>query len=177
MAKWNLGDILDAIEPALPADTPALIHGTRVVTWAEMGARSNNIARFLTANGILPGTKVAFYMRNRPEYGELMAACFKGRFTHVNINYRYRPEEVFYIFDDSDSEAIFYSADFRATERLAALLSWRGDVADALATAPPDVPVDDALDALAALWSAVRWRDGQARTVPADATQRPFIAV
>ncbi|MEN9393514.1 MAG: hypothetical protein RLZZ104_1857, partial [Pseudomonadota bacterium] len=109
MAKWNLGDILDAIEPALPADTPALIHGTRVVTWAEMGARSNNIARFLTANGILPGTKVAFYMRNRPEYGELMAACFKGRFTHVNINYRYRPEEVFYIFDDSDSEAIFYS--------------------------------------------------------------------
>ena len=113
MAKWNLGDILDAIEPALPADTPALIHGTRVVTWAEMGARSNNIARFLTANGILPGTKVAFYMRNRPEYGELMAACFKGRFTHVNINYRYRPEEVFYIFDDSDSEAIFYSAEFR----------------------------------------------------------------
>src|SRR3546814_13053941 len=42
-----------------------------------------------------------------------MAACFKGRFTHVNINYRYRPEEVFYIFDDSDSEAIFYSAEFR----------------------------------------------------------------
>ena len=30
MAQWNLGDILDAIEPALPADTPALIHGARV---------------------------------------------------------------------------------------------------------------------------------------------------
>src|SRR3546814_16646183 len=42
-----------------------------------------------------------------------MAACVKGRVTHVNINYRYRPEEVFYIFDDSDSEAIFYSAEFR----------------------------------------------------------------
>ncbi len=113
MAQWNLGDILDAIEPALPADTPALIHGARVITWAEMGARSNNIARSLAAHGLSPGAKVAFYMRNRPEYGELMAACFKGRFTHVNINYRYRPEEVFYIFDDSDSEAIFYSAEFR----------------------------------------------------------------
>src|SRR3546814_19787932 len=77
-----------------------------------MGARSNNIARSLAAHGLSPGAKVAFYMRNRPEYGELMAACFKGRFTHVNINYRYRPEEVFYIFDDSDSEAIFYSAEF-----------------------------------------------------------------
>jgi predicted RNase H-like nuclease len=62
-------------------------------------------------------------------------------------------------------------------QRLAALLTWRADVADALALAPPDVPVDDALDALAALWSAVRWRDGQARTVPAHATRPPFIAV
>ena len=79
MAQWNLGDILDAIEPALPADTPALIHGARVITWAEMGARSNNIARSLAAHGLSPGAKVAFYMRNRPEYGELMAACFKGR--------------------------------------------------------------------------------------------------
>ena len=50
MAQWNLGDILDAIEPALPADTPALIHGARVITWAEMGARSNNIARSLAAH-------------------------------------------------------------------------------------------------------------------------------
>jgi len=113
MTQWNLGDILDAIEPALPPDTPALIHGKRVITWAEMGARSNNIARALAAHGISSGAKVAFYMRNRPEYGELMAACFKGRFTHVNINYRYRPEEVYYIFDDSDCEAIFYSAEFR----------------------------------------------------------------
>src|SRR3546814_19324257 len=103
MAQWNLGDILDAIEPALPADTPALIHGARVITWAEMGARSNNIARSLAAHGLSPGAKVAFYMRNRPEYGELMAACFQGRFTHVNIHYRYRPEEVFYIFDDSEA--------------------------------------------------------------------------
>src|SRR3546814_20646463 len=44
-----------------------------------------------------------------------MAACFKGRLTHVNINYRYRAEEVFYIFDDSDSEVIVYSSEFRDT--------------------------------------------------------------
>lgn len=52
-------------------------------------------------------------MRNRPEYGELMAACFKGRLIHVNINYRYVAEEVFYIFDDPDSEVIVYSSEFR----------------------------------------------------------------
>lgn len=62
-------------------------------------------------------------------------------------------------------------------QRVAALLTWRADIADALATAPPDVPVDDALDALAALWSAARWRDGLARTIPAGASEAPFIAV
>ena len=114
MTQWNLGDILDAIEPVMPHDAPALIHGDRVITWPEMARRSNNVARALRARGAGLGTKVAFYMRNRPEYGELMAASFKGRLTHVNINYRYRPDEVFYIFDDSDSEVVVYSAEFRA---------------------------------------------------------------
>jgi predicted RNase H-like nuclease len=61
--------------------------------------------------------------------------------------------------------------------RIAALQSWRPGIAHDLARAPSDVPVDDALDALAALWSAVHWRDGQARTVPAGARDRPFIAI
>ena len=51
------------------------------------------------------------------------------------------------------------------------------DVLDTLADTPRDVPLDDALDALAALWSAVRWRDGRARTLPDGAAERPFIVV
>lgn len=62
-------------------------------------------------------------------------------------------------------------------QRVAALHAWRGDIADVLGAAPTDVPVDDALDALAALWSAVRWRDGRGRTLPEGASTRPFIAV
>ena len=83
MIEWNLGDILDAIEPAMPQDAPALIHGDRIITWPEMSARSNNVARALRQRGASDGAKVAFYMRNRPEYGELMAACFKGRLTYT----------------------------------------------------------------------------------------------
>lgn len=113
MTEWNFGDILDAIEPVLPPDAPALIHGDRRINWPEMAARSNNLARALRAKGIGPGAKVAFYMRNRPEYGEAMAACFKARLTHVNINYRYNPNEVHYIFDNSDAEVIVYSSEFR----------------------------------------------------------------
>ena len=45
MIDWNLGDILDAIEPAVPEDAPALIHGDRIISWPEMSKRSNNLAR------------------------------------------------------------------------------------------------------------------------------------
>src|SRR3546814_3131776 len=86
----------------------------RISDWSSDVCSSDlNVARALRQRGACDGTKVAFYMRNRPEYGELMAACFKGRLTHVNINYRYVAEEVLYIFADSDSEVIVYSSEFR----------------------------------------------------------------
>src|SRR5690606_4660207 len=54
-----------------------------------------------------------FYMRNRPEYVETLAACYKARLTHVNVNYRYKPDEVFYIFDNSDAQTVVYGSEFR----------------------------------------------------------------
>jgi 3-oxocholest-4-en-26-oate---CoA ligase len=110
---WNFGDILDAIGPLLPPDAPALIHGERVITWGETTRRSNNVARALLVRGAEPGDKVAFYMRNRPEYVETLAACFKARLTHVNVNYRYTADEVAYIFDNADAAVVVYGAEFR----------------------------------------------------------------
>ena len=110
---WNYGDILDAIAPNLPADAPALIHGERTITWPELDRRSNNLARALIERGAKPGDKVAFYMRNRPEYMETLAACFKARLVHVNVNYRYKADEVHYIFDNSDAQTVVYGAEFR----------------------------------------------------------------
>jgi fatty-acyl-CoA synthase len=112
---WNFGDILDAISPVLPPDAPALVHGTRRITWGETTKRSNNMARALIERGAKPGDKLAFYMRNRPEYTELLAAAYKARLTHVNVNYRYKPDEVFYIFDNSDAQTVVYGSEFRDT--------------------------------------------------------------
>ncbi|MBX3488835.1 acyl-CoA synthetase [Parvibaculum sp.] len=110
---WNFGDILDAISPVLPADAPAFIHGTRRITWGETTKRTNNLGRAMIERGAKPGDKLAFYMRNRPEYIELLAAGFKSRLTHVNVNYRYKPDEVFYIFDNSDAQTVVYGSEFR----------------------------------------------------------------
>jgi fatty-acyl-CoA synthase len=110
---WNFGDMLDAIEPVLPPDAPALIHGDQVLTWGEVSKRTNNLARAFIAGGAQPGDKVAIYMRNRPQYMEALAAGFKARMTHVNVNYRYTPEEVWYIFDNADAQTVVYASEFR----------------------------------------------------------------
>ena len=67
--------------------------------------------------------------------------------------------------------------DAGVAERIGALRGWLPGVDGVVAARPRGVPIDDALDALAALWSAVRWRDGLARTLPDGARTRPFIAV
>jgi fatty-acyl-CoA synthase len=114
MVEWNFGDILDGVAAVLPPDAPALAHGDRVISQAQFTRRTNNLARALIARGARPGDKVAFYMHNGPEYSELLAACFKARLIHVNVNYRYTPEEVFYIFDDSDAAVVVFGAPLRS---------------------------------------------------------------
>jgi fatty-acyl-CoA synthase len=114
MQGWNFGDILETVEGVVPPDRPAYVHGERVISWRDAARRSNNLARALLERGAQVGDKVAFYMRNRPEYCETLAACFKARLTHVNVNYRYTPEEVFYIFDNSDATVVVYGAEFRS---------------------------------------------------------------
>ncbi|MGH0038217.1 MAG: acyl-CoA synthetase [Myxococcota bacterium] len=110
---WNYGDLMDRIDAVMPADAPALVHGDRSITWGDFARRTNNLARRLGELGAQPGDKVAFYMRNVPAYTETLVACFKGRFVHVNVNFRYTDDELHYIFDNSDAAVVVYGAEFR----------------------------------------------------------------
>src|SRR5258706_12643470 len=109
----NFGDIVDAVSQLVAPEAPAFVHGERTIAWGEATKRMNNIARALHARGLKPGDKVAFHMRNGIEYGELTGACFLGRLCHVNINYRYKPDEVRYILDNSDAAAVVYAHEFQ----------------------------------------------------------------
>ncbi len=90
---WNYGDILDAVADAVRPDAPAFVHGETRVTWGDATKRMNRLARALIARGAKPGDKVAFYLRNGTEYSEALGACYRARLVHVNVNYRYKPEE------------------------------------------------------------------------------------
>jgi fatty-acyl-CoA synthase len=110
---WILGDLLDKVGSIVNGDAPATIHDNRIVTWPEFTRASNNLARAFLAAGARTDDKVAFYMRNRPEYSECFAACVKARLIHVNVNYRYRHDELHYILDNADAVVIVYAAEFR----------------------------------------------------------------
>jgi acyl-CoA synthetase (AMP-forming)/AMP-acid ligase II len=126
---WNYGDILDRVAQAVPGDKPCLVHGDRVITWADFDRRTNNLARRFLNRGLQAGDKVAFYMRNRPAYCETLGACFKARLTHVNVNYRYVDDELHYILDNSDSRIVVYESEFvdrvqALRARLPGVLAW-----------------------------------------------------
>ncbi len=134
---WNYGDVLDAVAKAVPPEAPLFIHGDRRISWGEGYARMNNLARGLAARGAVAGDKVAFYLRNGPEYMEAVGATLLGRTVHVNVNYRYTPGEVAYILENSDAQVLIYGREFRNAvleirDRLPGLKTWLevGDTAD-----------------------------------------------
>jgi fatty-acyl-CoA synthase len=115
---WNLADVWETAARTLP-DEPALIHGDRTVTWREFDADACSLARFLIGRGAKPDDKLAIYTYSRPEYLVAVFAAFKARLVPVNVNYRYRQEELLYLFDNSDAVAVVFEGTF--AENLAPL--------------------------------------------------------
>jgi fatty-acyl-CoA synthase len=109
---WSFDRILARTERAVDPGDQAVIHGDHILTWGALTARSNSLAAGLLAHGAAPGDKVAHYLRNGPEYIETSAACFKTGMVHVNVNYRYTANELFYLFDNADAAVIVYDRDF-----------------------------------------------------------------
>ena len=110
--RWNLADLFELVADAVP-DRLALAHGEkgRTRSWAELEARANALAAHLVRRH-QPGDKLAIYSHNRPEYVEALLAALKARLVPVNVNYRYREDELAYLFDNSDATAVVYEATF-----------------------------------------------------------------
>ncbi|ODT89615.1 acyl-CoA synthetase [Phenylobacterium sp. SCN 70-31] len=157
---WTFAAVWEAIAASQP-DRPALVHGERVVTWGDFDRRADALADHLIASGLGRQAKVAGYLYNGPEYLEAYFAAFKGGFAPVNTNYRYGPEEVAYLFDNADAEAVVFHAGFtdlleKIRGRLPKVKAW-------IAVAEPGHPVP----AWAADYDAVVSRPIEARPVRA----------
>ncbi|MFN3520808.1 MAG: AMP-binding protein [Phenylobacterium sp.] len=114
MEAWNYANLWESVAKAIP-DRPALIHGQRVISWRDFDRRANALAARFLAAGLGRQSKVAAYLYNGPEYLETYFAAFKAGLAPFNTNYRYGGEELTYLFDNADAEAVVFHASFAET--------------------------------------------------------------
>jgi 3-oxocholest-4-en-26-oate---CoA ligase len=105
--NWNFGTVFESVADAIP-DHTALVQGERRRTWRELDERAARLAAALRELGLGHDSKVAFYLYNSNEYLETLLACFKLRAVPANVNYRYTADELAYLLDNSDAEALVF---------------------------------------------------------------------
>jgi acyl-CoA synthetase (AMP-forming)/AMP-acid ligase II len=108
----NLGDVFEVVAQSIEPGAPAIVCDGETLTWADFDSKSNALARRLLEAGLGVQAKVGLYMRNGPDYLIAFIACFKARLCSFNINYRYGPEEVEYLFDNADCECVIFDDEF-----------------------------------------------------------------
>ncbi len=89
-------------------DATAIVHGDTRRTWTQYDNRSARIAAAYVDAGLVPDSKVGLFLYNCNEYLEAQYAAFKMRGVPVNVNYRYLDEELWYLLDNSDAEALVF---------------------------------------------------------------------
>jgi 3-oxocholest-4-en-26-oate---CoA ligase len=105
--ELHYATIWESIADAIPQET-AVVHGNTVRTWAEYDERAARIAAAYTAAGLGVDSKVGLYMYNGNEYLEAQYGAFKMRGVPVNVNYRYLDDELWYLLDNADAEALVF---------------------------------------------------------------------
>ena len=105
----DFASVWEMISDIIP-DNDALICGDEVVTWKDYDNKSSKIATALSNAGLKANSKAGLYLNNSNEYLIAQNAIFKIGGVPINVNYRYVAEELIYLLDNSDSEAVFYHA-------------------------------------------------------------------
>lgn len=139
--SWNYADVWETIARAIPGN-PAQICGERTYSWQEFNQRANALSADLLSAGLGHQAKVAAYLWNGPEYLETYFAAFKAGLVPVNTNYRYGSEEIRYLFDNADAEAVVFHASFApiietVRAQLPKVKRWYGVVDPAASGAEP----------------------------------------
>ena len=109
----HFASVWETIADLIP-ERNALVCGNSTRTWREYDDRAARIAALLDAHGIGHDGKVGIYLHNSNEYLEAQYGIFKVRGGPINVNYRYKADELVYLLDNADAEAVFYQACYAA---------------------------------------------------------------
>ena len=123
-ACFDLSTVFRTVAETIP-DKQVLIWRDRRLTYAQMDARIDGIAHYLSSRGLGCHTErdqlsnhqsgqdhLGLYLRNGNEYLEAMVAGYRARVAPFNVNFRYVEEELLYLLADAKARALVYAAEF-----------------------------------------------------------------
>ncbi len=107
--RENFASVLETVAD-VRAERVAVTHGERSRTWAQLDERASRLAAFLAGCRIGQDDRVAIALYNGIEYLESVFAVLKLRAIPVNVNYRYRADEMAHLFGDAAVAAVIFDA-------------------------------------------------------------------
>ncbi|MGH9007633.1 MAG: AMP-binding protein, partial [Acidimicrobiales bacterium] len=129
-------------------DFPAIVstHGNR--SFAELNARSNQLARALRSRGVTPGDGVALISGNLPQFSEVVNAAQRSGLRLTPVNWHLTGEEAGYVVDNCEAGALIADARHGEAAAIAAGAAPRAKVRLAIGGEIDGFePYDEALDA------------------------------
>ena len=105
------GDMLRRSAHRFP-DKPAIICGERRLTYRELDDSANKLANALLALGLPKGAKIAMLSRNLTEYGIVFFGVARTGYVLTNISVLYAPDELTYVLDKADVDALIFDTAF-----------------------------------------------------------------
>lgn len=111
--KTNIGQLL-ALRAAVNPGREAYVDSALPVrlTYAELNARTNQLAAVLLGQGVKPGDRVAIMMMNSAEFFESYFAIAKIGGVVVPLNWRLVADELEFILKDSGAETLLFGTEF-----------------------------------------------------------------
>jgi fatty-acyl-CoA synthase len=157
---FHFASAWETVADTFPQRT-AVIADDRKTSWRDFETRAARIAQVLTDHGLGPDSKVGIYLHNTAEYLETQFGVFKIRGCPINVNYRYKSDELVYLLDNADAEAVVYQASY-------AMRIW--EIRDQLPKVKVFIQVDDHTEAL--LDGAIDYETAIARAEPMARIER-----
>lgn len=109
----NAGQLLVEAARQHP-DRTAVIFEDRRLTYRELNDRTNALAAGLAEAGLRAGDRVVIWLRNCPEFVEVMFACWKLGLAIVPMNIRLTRDDVAFHVADCAAAALVYGVEFEA---------------------------------------------------------------
>lgn len=122
--ELNIADIFEALADAYP-ERSAIVFRDRDLTYRRVAQRAGRLAASMHAAGLgrrsedepehgwlSPHDHVALYLYNGNEYLEAMLGAYMCRAAPININYRYKADELRYVLEDSRAAGIVFHGAF-----------------------------------------------------------------